>query len=157
MSLRRAVAVPYRQKGRHELGESEFVVALSLDREWFTPDQAKRLVDVAVGEGLLSRDEDTLGAEFDPDAVDVPTDFEPDESVLRERSTFERALDALTAADLDKQAAVADVNALQAELDVTVETAAVLYARRRGIEVEDVAERAIAELCGETDGRGSRD
>lgn len=138
--------MPYRHEGRGVLGESEFVVALSLDREWFTPDQAKRLVDVAVGEGLLSRDQDRLRAEFDPHAVEVPENFEPDESLLRDRSTFERALDALTDADRDKQAAVADVNALQAELDVTVETAAVLYGRRRGIELADVAERALEEL-----------
>lgn len=146
MALRTTVAAPFRQKGRRELGESEFVVALSLDREWFTPDQAKRLVNVAVGEGLLSRGEDALRAEFDPSAVDVPDDFVPDESVLRERSTFERALDALTDAGLDKQEAVANVNALQADLDVTVEAAAVLYARRQGIAVADLAERALAEL-----------
>lgn len=146
MSLRTAVAAPYRQKGRTSLPESEFVVALSLDREWFTPDQAKRLVDVAVGEGLLSRDEDALEAQFDPTAVDVPEEYTPSESVLRERSTFERALEALTDAGLDRQAAVAEVNALQAELDVTVEAAAILYARRLDIEVADIADRAIAEL-----------
>lgn len=146
MSLRTAVAAPYRRKGRRELDESEFVVALSLDREWFTPDQAKRLVDVAVGEGLLSRRDDALRAEFDPTDVSVPADFEPDESVLRERSTFERALEALTEAGLDKQAAVAGVNGLQADLEVTVEAAAILYARRRGIGVADVTERALDEL-----------
>ena len=53
MSLQVAVAVPFRQAGTDRLGEGAFVVALSLDREWFSPDQAKRLVDVAVGRGLL--------------------------------------------------------------------------------------------------------
>jgi len=35
MSLRSAVAAPFQQKGRESMPESEFVVALSLDRDWF--------------------------------------------------------------------------------------------------------------------------
>ena len=58
MSLRRAVAVPFRQRGVERMTESEFVVALSLDRDWFSPDQAKRVVTVGAGEGLLDRTDD---------------------------------------------------------------------------------------------------
>lgn len=146
MSLRRAVAAPFRQEGRTEVGESTFVVALSLDRDWFSPDQAKRLVDVAVGEGLLERDGDELRATFDPEAVEVPEDFAPDEGVLRQRSTFEKLVGALEEAGVEKQEAVAGINQLQARLGVTVEAAAVLYARRRGVDVTDHATAALAEL-----------
>jgi len=146
MSLRRAVAAPFRQRGADRMGESEFVVALSLDRDWFSPDQAARLVDVAAGEGLLDREDDDLVAAFDPAGVDVPDDFSPDESVLRRRSTFERVLDALVDAGHEKQEAVAAINRLQADLELTVEAAAVLYARRRGIDVGDLADRAREEL-----------
>jgi len=146
MSLEAAVAAPFRDRGRERLGEGEFVVALSLDRDWFTPDQAKRLVDVAAGRGLLSREDDDLVAEFDPASVAVPDGFVPDESVLREQSTFERILSALTDAGVEKQEAVADINERQRELGVTIEAAAVVYARGRGVPVGNVAERALAEL-----------
>ena len=146
MSLEAAVAAPFRDRGRERLGEGEFVVALSLDRDWFTPDQAKRLVDVAAGRGLLSREGDDLVAEFDPADVAVPDGFVPDESVLREQSTFERVLSALTDAGVEKQEAVADINERQRELGVTIEAAAVVYARGRGVPVGNVAERALAEL-----------
>lgn len=142
MSLRTAVAAPFRAKGGERVGESEFVVALSLDRDWFSPDQAKRLVDVAASEGLLRRENGDLVAAFSFDAVTVPDDFEPDESILRERTTFERVLDALVDAGLTKQEAVAAINGLQSDLGVTVETAAVLYAHRRGLDVSDEAARA---------------
>ncbi|MFC4357193.1 DUF2240 family protein [Halobium salinum] len=141
MSLEVTVAVPFRQRGKERLGEGEFVVALSLDRDWFSPDQAKRLIDVAAGRGLLDREDGDVVVTFDPDEVAVPDEFVPDESVLREQSTFERALDALVAAGEDKQETVAAVNRKQAELGVTLETAAVLYALRRGVDVGDVAER----------------
>ena len=146
MSLRTAVAAPFRQKGRATMGESEFVVALSLDRDWFTPDQAKRLLDVAAGEGLVTRTEGEVEAGFDPDGVAVPEGFVPDESILQQRSTFERVLDALVETGTEKQTAVAEINALQADLGVTVETAAVVYAKREGLDVRDAAERALGEL-----------
>jgi hypothetical protein len=146
MSLRTAVAAPFRQSGSREMGESAFVVALSLDRDWFSPDQAKRLVDVAASEGLLERDDGQLRVSFDPGSVDVPEGCTPEESILQERSTFERVLDALVDAGHDKQEAVAAVNGLQSELGVTIEAAAVLYAHRNAVDVQQHAETALGEL-----------
>ena len=146
MSLRRAVAVPFRTKGRESLSQSEFVVALSLDRDWFSPEQAKRLVDVAATEGLLDRNDEGVAPTFDPHEVTVPEGFSPEEDVLRQRSTFERALAAVVEAGIEKQEAVASINRLQADLGVTVEAAAVVYARRNGVPIGDVADRALADL-----------
>ena len=146
MSLRTAVAAPFRQRGAERMGENEFVVALSLDRDWFSPDQAKRLIDVATGQGLLERDDGDVVVGFDADEVAVPEEFVPDESILRERSTFERVLDEVVADGAAKQEAVADINRLQGELGVTVEAAAVVYARRRGLDVDGAAQSALEEL-----------
>jgi len=146
MSLRTAVAAPFRQRGAERLGENEFVVALSLDRDWFSPDQAKRLIDVATGQGLLAREDGDLVPSFDPDEVAVPDGFVPDESILQERSTFEQVLDRVVADGVEKQAAVADINRLQGDLGVTVEAAAVVYARRRGVDVDEPARAAVEEL-----------
>ncbi|MFB6123680.1 MAG: DUF2240 family protein [Haloferacaceae archaeon] len=146
MSLEVAVAVPFRQQGATRMGEGEFVVALSLDRDWFSPDQAKRLIDVATGRGLLSRDDGDLVVEFDPADVSVPEGFTPDESVLREQSTFERVLDSLVDAGVDKQEAVAAINERQRALGVTIEAAAVVYARQQGLDVGDAADRVRREL-----------
>ena len=146
MSLRRAVAEPFRAKGRETLTDSEFVVVLSLDREWFTAEQAKRLVDVATTEGLLERVDGDLAMTFDRREVAIPDGFTPDEDLLRQRSTFERALQTLVEAGIEKQDAVASINRLQAELGVTVEAAAVVYARRQGVAIGDLAERARGKL-----------
>ena len=146
MSLRSAVAAPFTGRGEGELAESEFVVALSLDRDWFSPEQATRLADVAVGEGLLERTENRLSPTFDPAGVTIPEGFVPSEELLRRRSAFEQVLDALVADGIDKREAVAEINELQQSLAVTIEAAAVLYARRRDVDVSEAAERALAEL-----------
>lgn len=145
-----AVAAPFRQRGTDRIPESEFVVALSLDRDWFSPDQAKRLIDVATGEGLLDREGEGLVATFDAADVEVPEGFVPDEAVLRERSPFERTLDLLVDAGHDKREAVAGINAVQQDLAVTVEAAAVVYARRRGVDAAAVAD-AAREALGDDD------
>ena len=146
MSLRSAVAAPYQSRGERRLAESEFVVALSLDRNWFSPDQATRLADVAVGEGLLHREDEGLVPTFDPESVAIPEGFSPGEDLLQRRSTFERVLDALVENGIEKRRAVAEINQLQQSLAVTIEAAAVLYARRRDVDVQDVAERALSDL-----------
>ncbi|WP_435333501.1 DUF2240 family protein [Haloarchaeobius sp. TZWWS8] len=149
MSLRVAVAAPFRQRGKRELAENEFVVALSLDRDWFSPDQAKRLVDVATGEGLLEREENTLRCTFEPSEVEIPEDFVPGDDVLRSRSAFEQVLDDLVADGHEKHEVVGAINQLQQELDVTIAAAALVYARKQGIDVSEVRGKAVAELRGE--------
>ena len=151
MSLETTVAVPFRSAGTDRMGEGEFVVALSLDRDWFSPDQAKRLVDVAEGRGLLSHENGELRATFDPSGVTVPESFTPDADVLTEQSTFERVIDRLVAAGVEKREAVAAANERQSEIAVSLETAAVLVARERGIEVGDAATAARADLLGGDD------
>lgn len=137
MSLRVAVATPFKQAGTRRMAESRFVVSLSLDRDWFSPDQAKRLIDVAVSEGLLSRTEEGLEATFPVESIEIPEDFSPDESVLVERSPFERVLETIVAEGIEKRVAVARINELQRELGITIDVAAVVFARREGIDVAE--------------------
>jgi hypothetical protein len=146
MSLKTAVAAPYRQRGGDRMAESEFVVALSLDRDWFSPDQAKTLVDVAVSEGPVERTDDELVVGFDPASVEIPEGFAPSEELLQSRSTFERVLDAVVENGAEKQTAVAGINRLQSELGVTLEAAAVVYARREGCDVGALAGEAREDL-----------
>ncbi|MFB6138634.1 MAG: DUF2240 family protein [Halobacteriaceae archaeon] len=152
MDLEATVAAPFASAGKSTLGEGEFVVSLSLERDWFSPDQAKQLVDVATAEGLLERDGEALSLTVDPDAVTVPADETPDEDVLRRRSPFERVLAALVDDGAEKRDAVAGINKLQGELGVTADAAAVLYARRRGLAVDRAARAVRESLGGSADG-----
>ena len=157
MSLEVAVAVPFKQRATERLGEGEFVVALSLDRDWFSPDQAKRLVDVAVGRGLVAEEDGDLVARFDPTDVTVPEGYAPDESILREQSTFETALDAIVAAGVEKQRAVAGINERQRSLAISIEAAAVLFAKEHGAAVDQLAADVREELAAAGDAGGEGD
>ncbi|AGB16689.1 hypothetical protein Halru_2097 [Halovivax ruber XH-70] len=138
MSLRVAAAAPFVQRGTQSMRENEFVVSLSMDRDWFSPDQATRLVDVATEAGIIERDGETLVLTTDVAEVQVPEEFVPDEDVLTERSPFERILDAIVADGQPKHEAVGAINACQQSLGLTIEAAALVYARREGVDVADV-------------------
>ena len=90
--------------------------------------------------------DDDVRVTFDAAGVDLPEEFRPDESVLQQRSTFEQLLDRVVDTGTDKQTAVAEINRLQAELAISIEAAAALYARRQGVDVENLAGRAAREL-----------
>lgn len=90
----------------------------------------QRLVTVAAGEGRLDRSGDDLVVGFDPPTVEITDDFEPDESIFKQRTTFERMLEAIVDAGVDKQTAVAEINQLKSELAVTIEAAVGLYGRQ---------------------------
>ena len=95
---------------------------------------------------VLRRADDDVAIEFDPGDVDVPDDFEPDESILQTRSTFERVLEAIVDDGIDKQTAVAEINKLQSELAVPIEAAAVLYGRREGVDLHGLARQVMREI-----------
>ena len=155
MSLRVAVAAPFIQSGTQRLQENEFVVALSLDRDWFSPDQSKRLIDIATQEGLLERVDGSLETTFDTADVTVPEEFVPDEDLLQERSAFERVLESLVADGVEKHEAVGAINTLQQELGLTIEVAAVVYARREGVDISELLPVARSTLSddGQAEGR----
>lgn len=148
MDLKTVVAAPFRHRGSNTLTDSEFIATLSMELDWFTPEQARRVIDLATSESLLDRSEDSLVPTFAVETISLPDDPTPDESILTERSTFEQLLDTITDAGIEKQDAVAEINRLQQELAITIEAAGVLYAHQQGIAVPGITDRIQADLTG---------
>lgn len=143
MSLRRVVAAPFKRAGEDRITESEFVVCLSLHREWFSPEQAKRVLDRARAETLVAGEGEAVRAQFDPAKVTIPADFTPGESLLNAPSPFEDMLERIVAGGHEKQTAVAEINHLQQDLGLSVEAAAAIYAARHDVDLDDSLTRAI--------------
>ena len=146
MSLRVAVAAPFKRESQKRMREQAFVVDLAMDRDWLSPDQAKRLADLGVERGLLRKIDGELEATFDLEAVEIPEGFVPEESIFESRSPFESILDTLVSGGRERQQVVAGINSLQDELLVTADAAAVLYARQHGVVVDEDADRAADAL-----------
>lgn len=146
MSLQRVVAAPFKQSGSTELTEQALVVGLSLHRDWFSPDQAKQVIKRGRSEGLLAEEGDGFSPTFDPADVRIPRDFRPDQGILTTRTPFERTVDAIVSAGTEKRDAVAGINRVQRDLDVTIEAAAAIFAAANGVEIPEEIGLAASEL-----------
>lgn len=144
-----SVAVPFKRKGKEALKESEFVLALSIDLNWFNPEQAKNLLGNAEKAGLIKRDEDLVKPAFDLNSVQIPSGFKPDSSIFERKTIFDRAIERIIAGTgMEKRRVISLINKKQEELSklVVIEVSAILVALEHGVAVDDLIEEECAVL-----------
>ncbi|MEM2925520.1 MAG: DUF2240 family protein [Methanocellales archaeon] len=143
-----AIAQPFKKRGRNSLTISEFIFALSLDLGWFSPEQAKQVLAMAEKAGLLMKKGEEIKPNFDPKNVEAPFGFKPDIKAILQRSIFDEIIERIMSSGLSKRDAIALVNKKQESLSklVTIEVAALLVAKERGVEIADLVEKAFIEL-----------
>ena len=142
-------AQPFKRKGTDYLKESEFVMALSMDLNWFKPDIAKAFMQAAVDNGIIARDEGMLKALFNLEDVEIPMGFKPDASVFQEKEVFEQIVDRIMAnTGLEKQKIVASINKKRSETAglFTIEVLGILVAQEHGAQVDDLIEKSYRNL-----------
>ncbi len=142
------VSVPFKRKGKESLKESEFVLALSFDLNWFSPDQAKKVVLEAEKAGLLKREGDIIHPAFDLSSLEPPNGFKPG-VFEEERSIFDRIIERITAeTGMDKRRVIALINKKQDELSklVEIEVSAILVALEHGVAVDNLIDEECKAL-----------
>lgn len=152
MALRRVLAAAFKHHGRSALTGAEIVAAIAIDRGWFDPDEVRRLIDHGVESGDLEVDGETYRATFDVGRVSIPSGYTPSDDLLDRERPFEAILSTLESAGLDRRDAVAGINRLQADLAVTSDAAALLYAHGRGLDVHREARRVRLDCEAPADG-----
>ncbi len=144
------VSMPFLRKGKETLKESEFVLALSIDLNWFTPDQAKIVLGEAEKSGLLKRNGEMVSAAFDISGVKIPSGFKPQQGIFEKKTSFERIIERIISdTGMDKRKAIALINKKQEELakTVVIEVSAILVAIEHGVLVDDLIDEEYAALA----------
>lgn len=144
-----SVSMPFKKKGRETLRESEFVLALSFDLNWFTPDQAKIIVRDAEKAGLIKKEGDMIRPEFDISSVEIPAGFKPDSSVFNQKTILDRAIERImSSTGMEKRKVIALINKKQEDLSklVEIEVSAILVALEHGVAMDDLIEEEYAAL-----------
>ncbi len=142
------VSMPFKRKGKDTLKENEFILALSIDLNWFSPDQARTLLSDAEKGGLLKREGGEVIPLFDLSSVQIPPSFKPG-SVPGKKPLFDRIIDRITVtAGLDKRTIIALINKKQEELIkiVDIEVSTLLVALEQGVMVDDLMEEEYRTL-----------
>jgi hypothetical protein len=82
--------MPFKRKGKEALKDSEFVLALSIDLNWFAPEQAKNVLSRAEKSGLLKREGELVQPAFDLSKIEIPPGFKPEPGIFEKKTIFDR-------------------------------------------------------------------
>jgi len=143
------VGMPFKRKGKESLKDMEFVMALSMDLKWFTPEQAKSVLAEAQKSGLLKRDGELVRPSFDISKIEIPSGFKPQTVAIEKKTVFERVIERIiTSTGIEKRRVVSMINKKQEELSkqVVIEVSAILVAIENNVLVDDLIDEEYAAL-----------
>jgi hypothetical protein len=143
------VSMPFKRKGKESLKDMEFVMALSIDLKWFTPDQARSVLAEAQRSGLLKRDGELVRPSFDISKIEIPSGFKPETLAIEKKTVFERVIERIiTSTGIEKRKVVSMINKKQEELSkqVVIEVSAILVAIENAVLVDDLIDEEYAAL-----------
>lgn len=143
------VSMPFKRKGKEQLKDMEFVMALSMDLKWFTPEQAKSILAEAQRSGLLKREGELVRPSFDISKIEIPTGFKPETVAIEKKTVFEKVIERIiTSTGIEKRKVISMINKKQEELSkqVVIEVSAILVAIENGVLVDDLIDEESAAL-----------
>ena len=140
MSVKIAVAAPFKHMRKERLQRSEFVFYIAIDRKWMNKEQANQLLERARSEGLIAIESGTIRPLFDVAEVSIPLGFKPTSDVLAKESPYEELIGRIaTTRGMAPQEVVAELHRIVEHFDgnLRVEAAVVVLARKYGVAFED--------------------
>ena len=152
--LENIITAVYNKEGRQALTDRELALSLSMGLHWFKLEEAHQVVDLAKSKGLLEQEEGSGGLipTFDISKIELPLEYSPSEDVLSEKK-YEDVL--MTIVDLivrhtnlEKTKVMSHINKKKNQLNVHIQVAALLVAKRYDVDVSkyvDVVEKNVLE------------
>ncbi|KDE55969.1 DUF2240 family protein [Methanoculleus sp. MH98A] len=142
MSVKIAVAAPFKHMRKDRLQRSEFVFYIAIDRKWMNKEQANQLLERAKAEGLIEVDGGAIRPLFDVAEVSIPLGFKPTSDVLAaSESPYEELIGRIAAAtEKPPQEVVAELHRIVADNfdgNLRVEAAVVILAKKYGVAFDD--------------------
>jgi len=152
VSVRIAVAAPFKHMRKDRLQKSEFVFYIAIDRKWMNKEQVNQLLERAKAEGLIEVDGGAIRPLFDLAEVSIPLGFKPTSNVLAAaESPYEELIGRIAAAtEKPPQEVVAELHRIVADNfdgNIRVEAAVVILAKMYGVAFDDklpALERTVA-------------
>ena len=140
------IAFLFKRSGKSQLSYSELYLALSMDLNWFTPDDAKVFVDSSLKNDLLAKKGDLIQPNFEYDTIVVPVGFTPsgqvfegkiEKQVEKKSDIFDKIIKRLVKeTKLDEEKIKEKIHKISNEKDITAELAALLFSKECNVSTE---------------------
>jgi hypothetical protein len=142
------IAFLFKRSGKKELNFSDLYLTLSMELNWFTPEDAKKFLNQAIKNQLLNKKEEQVTPAFDYDKIDVPMGFQPTQKVFQEkkiekpREKKEKLLNVIVKelvqkSKFDEQKIIGKIKKLEKTRNLTAEVAALLVGKEYDIVFEE--------------------
>jgi hypothetical protein len=137
----------FKRSGKESLKFSDLYLALSMDLNWFTPDNAKTFINMAIEDKLLTKKGNLIKPTFNIEKIDVPIGFYPSKLVFEEKKERipKKEEDVLNKiikrivkeTDLNQQQVTEKINAIAKEKNIVDMVAALLIGKEYDIGFND--------------------
>jgi hypothetical protein len=138
----------YKRSGKTQLSFSEIYLTLSMDLNWFTPEDAKSFVNNALKQKYLIKRGDTLQPNFDYEKIIVPVGFNPSKKVFEGKENIKNEESEVNILDkiikrifektnIDKIQIKNKINSIANEKNITKDVAALLIGKEHNINLDD--------------------
>jgi hypothetical protein len=141
------IAFLFKRSGKEKISFSELYLGLSMDLNWFSPEDAKKFLNDAIKKKLLVKENDQISLSFDINKITIPLGFSPSKSVFSEKKNKEvveelNILDQIVKRIHEKtnlkEAQIFDkINESSKEKNLLEEIAALLVGKEFEIEIND--------------------
>ncbi len=143
--LETILAFLFKRSGKEELTPSDLYLPLSMDLQWFSPNQAKTFVNMALQQKLLIKKEGKLSPSFDYEKIVVPVGFRPSKKPIEEKEIKEEKLDVVKTimarivekTGQDEQSVIKKIKDIEKGKNVSLEVAALLVSKEYDVNVDD--------------------
>ncbi len=146
--LKIVIAEPFKRRGKARLTPAEFTFALTLELKWLTPDESRKLIDEGLKAGLLKEEKDRIVPAFDYRSTVAPAGYRPGADIFTKKTLMERIVGLITGSGTDEAEAWKLIRLRQEQSCdlLTPETAGLIIAKERGLDVTPYLDEAFALL-----------
>ena len=145
------IAFLFKRSGKAKLSFSDLYLTLSMDLNWFTPDDAKSFLNLMLKQNLLKKKGEIVQPTFNYDNITVPIGFAPSKQVFKEKVVAKPTVEKDTLLDkiikqlvektkLDHLQLTEKIKKRAEEKNITIEVAALLVGKEYAVSLEDFFE-----------------
>ena len=142
----------FKRSGKEALKFSDLYLAISMDLNWFTPDDAKNFINLALKENLLEKKDSLIKPNFDYKKTVIPIGYSPSKQIfeIKEERKIDENVDNILDkimnlivenTKIDKIKLNELINNLVKEKNITDEVAALIIAKEHNINFDDFYEK----------------
>lgn len=142
------IAFIFKRSGKSEMTYSDFYLTLSMDLNWFTPDNAKIFVNKAIKNKLLEKKDEVICPGFNIDKISVPLEFYPsnklfedkisDQQQIEEEDLIDKIVHKISSMTKIKEGEIMiNIKKIQSEKNIIREVAALLFGKEHNVSLQD--------------------